>query len=523
MDFAKNHSNKFLYFILIIYMSIGLFVINYYRYQIDPDGISYISIAQKYMNGNYKDAINGYWGPILSWLIVPFLFVKCDPQLAIRVILLFTGAICIIGIYLLIRRINIKYYLCQYILITCVPVIIYFSVYGISPDLIITTLIIFYIYYLFDPEYQYNTKISIILGIIGATMYLTKGYGFPFFVTSFIAAAIIRYSYIDSYRIKHKFSIIYNTSIGLIVFIVIVLIWASIISGKYGYYTVGTTGRYNHALIGPESIGHPMLLDGLIAPPNSTAISIWEDPSYMNIQNWSITRSTYNIKYQIMLILKNIYKMLLIYETSFSIFFVPIIIASIYILHKYKKNIVYSYNIAIMIMMFILYFFGYTIILVSARYLWVNYLFGILLCGIITSFMSDRYDNKQVSYRIFCIMLFASFTIMPIRYIVQNWNKDIDLHNMRNIIRNVCNVDGNIASNTEWHKTLYLSYYLGEAYYGKTKFMTNDKELLRELENNNIRYYFQWKEDGNGNGNILKIGKEITHDKIKGLKIYHVE
>ena len=50
-----------------------------------------------------------------------------------------------------------------------------------------------------------------------------------------------------------------------------------IISNKYDKITIGTTGEYNQALIGPNSNGHPIYYQGLLEPPNKNAISIWED------------------------------------------------------------------------------------------------------------------------------------------------------------------------------------------------------------------------------------------------------
>ncbi|MHC4720172.1 MAG: hypothetical protein ACYSYT_06835, partial [Planctomycetota bacterium] len=55
-------------------MILGGALVGHYRYQINPDGISYISVAQKYLAGDFAGAINGYWGPLYSWLLMPFLY-----------------------------------------------------------------------------------------------------------------------------------------------------------------------------------------------------------------------------------------------------------------------------------------------------------------------------------------------------------------------------------------------------------------------------------------------------------------
>jgi hypothetical protein len=37
------------------------------------DAMLYVSLAEKYLSGDIQNAVNGYWGPLLAWLFVPFL------------------------------------------------------------------------------------------------------------------------------------------------------------------------------------------------------------------------------------------------------------------------------------------------------------------------------------------------------------------------------------------------------------------------------------------------------------------
>jgi hypothetical protein len=60
-----------LFITLILYSCLSLSLFDYER--VTGDATLYLSIAQKYVNGDFVNAINGYWGPLLSWLMVPFL------------------------------------------------------------------------------------------------------------------------------------------------------------------------------------------------------------------------------------------------------------------------------------------------------------------------------------------------------------------------------------------------------------------------------------------------------------------
>jgi hypothetical protein len=46
--------------------------------QINPDAVAYIRIAQYYLSGQTDLMISAYWGPLLSWLIIPWLLVFDD-------------------------------------------------------------------------------------------------------------------------------------------------------------------------------------------------------------------------------------------------------------------------------------------------------------------------------------------------------------------------------------------------------------------------------------------------------------
>ena len=51
---------------------------------IDPDAVCYISIAQKYLAGDFRGSINAYWSPLYSWMLTLFLLVGLPPLLAIK-------------------------------------------------------------------------------------------------------------------------------------------------------------------------------------------------------------------------------------------------------------------------------------------------------------------------------------------------------------------------------------------------------------------------------------------------------
>ncbi len=127
---GKSSTLKFdfrLALVLIIYLILGIFLIKYYRYQINPDGISYISIAQKYLNGDFTNAINGYWGPLISWLLMPFLYWGVEPLLAAKVLNLIIGLITIMALCGLSHRFPMSGSIRTVVLFSAIPVVLSFA------------------------------------------------------------------------------------------------------------------------------------------------------------------------------------------------------------------------------------------------------------------------------------------------------------------------------------------------------------------------------------------------------------
>lgn len=40
-----------------------------HRQAVNPDGISYLDIADAYLVGDLSNVVNGYWCPLYSWLL----------------------------------------------------------------------------------------------------------------------------------------------------------------------------------------------------------------------------------------------------------------------------------------------------------------------------------------------------------------------------------------------------------------------------------------------------------------------
>lgn len=508
--------------VIIPYFVIGILLINHYQYIINSDGISYINIAQEYLNGNFADAVNGYWGPLFSWLLAPFLASGSTPQYMLylsKILSLIIGFFTIIGVRLLIYQFEIEKTIKTSILFLLIPVVLFFSFNLITPDLLVTCILIYYLYFIFSPNYSSKLINGFLCGFLGALAYLSKSYALPFFLAHYILFNLIYYFKDITENEKRK--ILKNLFLGLIVFFTISGIWMGIISAKYGELTTGTTGTYTQALISPQLQGQqPMYYQGLLKPPHKNAISVWEDPSYIKMESWSPFESWTYFKYQINLIFQNIRYILNIIE-SFSLLSILIIIGSILFIIKSstsasKNKIIY------LLITIILYSAGYSFILVEPRYLWFICILLILMGGCLLNISFKNYHLSNSMKKALLILLVFSFIITPINSLITGYNAEENIYQLGETLKTDYNLHGNIASNAQWELTIYLVYYVGGIYYGQTKETTNYSELKKELNENNINYYIIWG-DSKENAYLSSHFKEITNGNIDYLRIYSLK
>ena len=64
---------------------------------INPDGISYIAVAQHWAAGRFAYAINAYWSPFFSWAMVPWLLLGVPPVPGAKVTLFLAAAVLVAG------------------------------------------------------------------------------------------------------------------------------------------------------------------------------------------------------------------------------------------------------------------------------------------------------------------------------------------------------------------------------------------------------------------------------------------
>lgn len=517
------NDNLDLIIILTLYSILSVISIKYYP-NTDVDGISYINIAHAYAMGNWTGAVNGYWSPLYSWLMVPFFLSGFTPIYGVyisKIVPLIIGFFTIISIRKLSRIFKMDRIVEIALLSSSIPVILYFALMYNTPDLLIVFILIIYLSIIFNPQYTFNWTNGILCGFIGAAAYLTKSYAFPFFIVHFLIFNLIYYfKDLDS---QNKNKILKNMFLGFFIFFMISGLWIGIINEKYEKLTISTSGEYNQALIGPtytenptSHIKYPVDYNGLFKPPNNSSTSIWDDPTYIKMEHWNPFASFGDFNRQLTIIWENIVFTYNIIESFFIVSIFLIIAILIFIWKSKAQQIIKERLIYLLITIFI-YTAGYSFITVVWRYLWFIFILIMIACFYLVHGM---YKSKMITAtvrNILLIILIFSFIAEPVYELNLFSSNENQIYNISNTLQQEYKINGNIASNSKWEYMLAFSYYSNNKYYGQTKKTDNSLDLQKELDENKIDYYFVWN-----NKSIPKLTdyREITNSRIKGLKIY---
>ena len=351
-----------------------------------PDVISYLSIGRDYAAGRWAEAINGYWGPLTSWLLAPFLAMHLADGAATKCVAFFAGLAAFAGLMALLpgfassRPTRIAALAIGGLMIAC-------TMLGTVPDLLLATALLFYLAVLLSPRYASSIRPAVLCGVLGAVAYFTKSYGFFFFAAHFTLANILFWFRSQGPLRKQA---VKSASAGFAAFVILSAPWIAAISWKEGRLVLGTSGTYNYRLVGPKSLGYTSS-QGLLPPSHPHSISAWEDPQADLLPPWSPLMSASAFHHQLLLIKRNAARIAL-YLMHVSPLLLLILPA--YILCCVQHGGHWFDEWMVPVLTFFLYPGGYLLVSVEDRYL---YLTAFLLLMMGSRVCDDRVGKATLS------------------------------------------------------------------------------------------------------------------------------
>ncbi len=271
---------------------------------ISTDGISYIRIAQYYASGQFGLAVSGYWGPMLSWIIVPLLGLMEEPLSAAQMAMGISAIVYLMGCMAIFRVLGIGSSAMFVALGIVVFMSVHWAVQGITPDLLMSGVLCLAISRTLHPDWCEKPSVQFSAGLLFGATYLAKAPGLPFAFILIMAAGLL-------WTVSQQTSptrALRSAAITIIGLMLIAGPWILILSLKYEKPVFSTSAGISHAVMGPSGVGrgHPTFSD--FAIPEQGRVSSWEDPISKKYSHWSPFDSTENLRHQLRIFHSNVMK-----------------------------------------------------------------------------------------------------------------------------------------------------------------------------------------------------------------------
>ncbi len=298
---SRRHSLWGLVVALALYLGLGIPAALAQLNQINLDAVAYFRHALYLSQGDFATSVSGYWSPLLTWCLAPFIGLGMDSVAAARLVLGLWGMALVIVSWLFLRKFAAIHPAMQFVILVLIALqAIGWSVGIIAPDVILSTLLLAYGTCTVSPGFATNRRLQIIAGLLAALAYLAKSYALPFFLAHHSFVVILHWwKERISWQAAAKMWLT-----GFLAFLVLAGPWIVVLSVKYGHLTFSTVGRVAHSIVGPPDMprGHPN--EQLRDPPEGR-VTVWEVPEVLPYNHWSPFQSMSYFKHQAALIVDN--------------------------------------------------------------------------------------------------------------------------------------------------------------------------------------------------------------------------
>jgi hypothetical protein len=248
----------------------------------NPDGPSYAVVAELWLEGSWGDAVNAYWGPLLSWLALPLLAVGVDGLLALRVVLLLAALGCLVPLRALARQAGASDRATDLVLLATAPFLVYAASFGLYADVLMAAALLRGLELATRPGAFADPWLLLRAGAWGGVAYLARAYAVPVVLVTLPVVALIGWWCATRGTVR-VVTALRAVALLLVGFAVVAGPWAATLSVTEGTPTFSTSAGFNADLVAPGSAGNPFNARGLYEPVRDGGLSGWEEPSRLPI------------------------------------------------------------------------------------------------------------------------------------------------------------------------------------------------------------------------------------------------
>ncbi|MGA7613850.1 MAG: hypothetical protein WBX15_01600, partial [Thermoanaerobaculia bacterium] len=271
-------------------------------FALNPDAMSYFRIAKYYAEGRFGLAVNGYWSPMLSWMMTPLVATDVGALTALRVAMMLSALVFTAGYDFLLRTVVADRALRVLLLALLAVATLAWSVENITPDLLADGIVLFALASTLRAVRSGSSGIGFGAGALWGAAYLAKAVNLPVALGSLPLLVLLIHAEDGDRSRSRQARLLLFAGAGLAA---VALPWIVTLSILYQRPTFSTAGRIAHAIVGPTDRDRrlPMFVN-FVTPPQGR-ITIWEEPSRSPFAYWSPFESSAYFRHQVNLFRSN--------------------------------------------------------------------------------------------------------------------------------------------------------------------------------------------------------------------------
>lgn len=511
--------------ILIAFLVYGAHLLPGYRGQMNPDGVSYLTIARQYLRGHFADAVNGYWSPLYSWLLALLMAIGVESLLATKVLAILLGAGVIASVWWLMRNLGVAVESRIIVSLTLFPILYFFGMDVTTPDLLMTAILLLYAAQMTSRRWGLRWWDGAISGLLAGLAYLAKAYALPLVGAHFVIFGVARVLSRENGKRQRQ---LLQVLTGLVTFGLVVSAWSAALTYKYGYFTTGTTGTFNLAFNGPR-FEMPMHRGLLIPPPNDTGTSGWDDATLLDYRPWAPWATPEDRAAWERNRTRNEGDLLKFCQ-KFTWLLWPILIGGVWVAAS-RLDLRPRRPGAIFVALLLLYPFGYWLLHVYERFLSLECI-GLLVLGVYGAvrLVSPLHPALRVPLRVALTVILAwSFLSTPNwrfgrdpwrmsldRWSIANqWGKEHDHAERALALAGLMPPRSRVAAIDDWSEPLYIAYLLDLRFYGQVS--GGETKVREQTSKYDVDFLLV---SSRRNWSFLRDKPELTGGRVPGVLIF---
>ena len=274
-------------------------------HQLNPDAVAYLRIAGYYAGGQFDLAMTGYWGPLLSWLMVPLLKLGVAQLVAARVVMALSGVVFLVGAVAVFRAFRLPPKALVSGACIAAGYAVFWSVRNITPDLLMAGLVALAVSATVEGFLSGRLSVLIAAGAWWGLAYLAKALALPLAVLTCVVLAALAARRQAACGQAARTTMARRLALVWTCCALVAGPWIGVLSLHYGKFTFSTTGPIAHALAGPgaDAPYHPAMVT--LHQPDAGRVTQWEEPSRMAYRLWSPLANGENFQHQLGVLARN--------------------------------------------------------------------------------------------------------------------------------------------------------------------------------------------------------------------------